>query len=175
MGGLLVNLNKRGHSVRAIGRNYPEKVEITARKLLTCHLRSDETYRYRGPTGILEVIPIYDFGELPSRAESRKIAEALRATKGQAAIRRSDAWTEYMIRGDAKTVESLRKRAADGSAAAQYNLGIRHLRGRGVKKDEAAGLTFLKKSAAQDYQRASDKLKELEKSAVKEQANDARP
>jgi len=60
-----------------------------------------------------------------------------------------------------KTIEFQKKRAAEGSPSAQYELGLRYLLGDGVDKDETAGMKLLEQSAAQDYTLAKRKLEEL--------------
>jgi len=64
-----------------------------------------------------------------------------------------------------KVVEFQRKRAAEGSASAQYDLGLRHLNGDGVEKDEAAARSWLQKAAAGGNSQAVKKLKELDASS----------
>jgi TPR repeat protein len=60
-----------------------------------------------------------------------------------------------------KTIEFQKKRAAEGSPSAQYELGMRYLTGDGVEKDEAAGTKLLEESAKQDYTLAKKRLDEL--------------
>ena len=60
-----------------------------------------------------------------------------------------------------KTIEFQKKRAAEGSPSAQYELGLRYLKGDGVDKDEAAGMKLLEESAKQDYTLAKKKIEEL--------------
>ena len=60
-----------------------------------------------------------------------------------------------------KTVAFQTKRAREGSAIAQYDLGIRHLTGDGVEKNPALGLTWLKLAADQTNQAAIKKIMEL--------------
>jgi TPR repeat protein len=66
-----------------------------------------------------------------------------------------------------KTIEFQKKRAAEGSPSAQYELGLRYLNGDGVEKDEAAGRKFLEDSARQDYTLAKKKLEELKEKKKK--------
>jgi len=60
-----------------------------------------------------------------------------------------------------KTIEFQKKRAAEGSPSAQYELGLRYLKGDGVDKDEVAGMKLLEDSAKQDYTLAKKKIEEL--------------
>lgn len=60
-----------------------------------------------------------------------------------------------------KVVEFQKKRAAEGSAVFQYDLGIRYLNGQGVEKDEVLAREWLAKSAAQGHLPAQRKLREL--------------
>lgn len=61
-----------------------------------------------------------------------------------------------------KAVEFQKKRAAEGSESAQYELGVRYLKGDGVEKDEATGRKWLAESAKNGYGPASKKLEELD-------------
>jgi hypothetical protein len=62
-----------------------------------------------------------------------------------------------------KTVESQKKRAAEGSAGAQYDLGLRYLAGEGVEKNPELGRKWLDLSAAQGNTGAIRKIEELKK------------
>jgi hypothetical protein len=64
-----------------------------------------------------------------------------------------------------RTVEFQKKRASEGSQSAQYELGVRYLKGDGVEKDEAAGRKWLESSAKTGYSPAIKKLQELDKAA----------
>lgn len=66
-----------------------------------------------------------------------------------------------------KTIEFQKKRAAEGSPSAQYELGLRYLNGDGVEKDGAAGMKLLEESAKQDYTLAKRKLDELKEKKKK--------
>jgi len=66
-----------------------------------------------------------------------------------------------------KTIEFQKKRAAEGSPSAQYELGLRYLKGDGVDKDEAAGMKLLEQSAKQDYTLAKKKIEELKEKKKK--------
>ena len=60
-----------------------------------------------------------------------------------------------------KKVEFEKKNAEKGSAWAQYALGLRHLTGDGVEKDEAAARKWLEAAAKNNDSRAKKKLEEL--------------
>jgi TPR repeat protein len=60
-----------------------------------------------------------------------------------------------------KTIEFEKKNAEKGSAWAQYSLGLRHLTGNGVEKDEAAARKWLEAAAKNDDSRAKKRLEEL--------------
>jgi len=66
-----------------------------------------------------------------------------------------------------KTIEFQKKRAAEGSPSAQYELGLRYLKGDGVDKDEVAGMKLLEDSAKQDYTLAKKKIEELKEKKKK--------
>ena len=69
-----------------------------------------------------------------------------------------------------KTIEFQKKRAAEGSPSAQYELGVRYLTGDGLEKDEAEGIKLLEESAKQDYTLAKKKLDELKAKQKKKPA-----
>ena len=60
-----------------------------------------------------------------------------------------------------KTIEFEKKNAEKGSPWAQYSLGLRHLTGDGVEKDEAAARKWLEAAAKNNDSRAKKKLEEL--------------
>ena len=60
-----------------------------------------------------------------------------------------------------KTIEFEKKNAEKGSAWAQYALGVRHLTGDGVEKDEVAARKWLEAAAKNDDSRAKKRLEEL--------------
>lgn len=64
---------------------------------------------------------------------------------------------------EVRVVVFQKKRAAEGAAWAQYDLGMRHLTGNGVEQDIEQGRHWLEKAAAQDDTRARRKLDELER------------
>ena len=66
-----------------------------------------------------------------------------------------------------KTIEFQKKRAAEGSPSAQYELGLRYLTGDGVEMDEAAGQKLLEESAKQDYTLAKKKLEQIKENKKK--------
>ena len=61
-----------------------------------------------------------------------------------------------------KTIEFQKKRAAEGSPSAQYELGLRYLYGDGLEKNDAEGRKWIEQSAKNDYTPAKKKLEELE-------------
>ncbi len=64
-----------------------------------------------------------------------------------------------------KAVEFQKKRAEEGSPQAQYDLGVRYLKGNGVEKNDALGREWLQKSAENGSIHAQRKLDELPKLA----------
>jgi TPR repeat protein len=59
-------------------------------------------------------------------------------------------------------LEFQQKRAAEGSASAQFDLAMRYLSGDGVEMNEATARSWLRKAAAGGNGQAAKKLKELE-------------
>jgi len=62
-----------------------------------------------------------------------------------------------------KTIEFQKKRAAEGSPSAQYELGLRYLNGDGLEKNEAEGRKWIEQSAKNDHTQAKKKLEELDR------------
>ncbi|MFO1500970.1 MAG: hypothetical protein U1G07_21705 [Verrucomicrobiota bacterium] len=61
-----------------------------------------------------------------------------------------------------RTIEFQKKRAEEGSESAQYELGLRYLKGDGLEKDEATARKWLTQSAKNGYGPATRKLEELD-------------
>lgn len=64
-----------------------------------------------------------------------------------------------------KTIEFQKMRAEEGSESAQYELGLRYLKGDGLEKDETLGRKWLTESSKNGYGPATRKLEELDKPA----------
>lgn len=62
-----------------------------------------------------------------------------------------------------KIVEFQKRRAAEGYATAQYDLGVRYLKGDGVEKNPEEARKWLEAAAKQGNSMATQKLAELEK------------
>jgi ankyrin repeat protein len=62
-------------------------------------------------------------------------------------------------------VDFIKKRASEGADSAQYELGVLHLKGDGVEKDEAAAREWLKKAADGGNTLAKRKLQDLDNPA----------
>ncbi len=74
-----------------------------------------------------------------------------------------------------RIVEFQKKRASEGSASAQYELGARYLKGDGVEKDEAIGRKWLETSAKAGYGPAAKKLQELDRGAPQPEPRPTEP
>jgi len=70
-----------------------------------------------------------------------------------------------------KTIEFQKKRAADGSPSAQYDLGLRYLNGDGLVQDNALGRKWLAESAKNGNSLATAKLKELDAAQTPQDAH----
>ena len=64
-----------------------------------------------------------------------------------------------------RTVEFQKKRAEEGSESAQYELGMRYLKGDGLEKNETAARRWLALSSKNGYGPATRKLEDLDKPA----------
>jgi hypothetical protein len=62
-----------------------------------------------------------------------------------------------------KVLEFQQKRAAEGSASAQFDLALRYLSGDGVERNEATARSWLLKAAAGGNSQATKKLQELDR------------
>ena len=65
-----------------------------------------------------------------------------------------------------KTIDFQKKRADEGSATAQFDLGNRFLTGDGVTKNRDVALQWLRKSADQGHTQAIKKVEELQKGSA---------
>lgn len=86
--------------------------------------------------------------------------------QGNPALRRTPAGSTPQPAGlsdstKKKVFEFQKKRAADGSPSAQFDLGMRFLTGDGVEKDEATARSWLKKASAGGNSQAARKLREI--------------
>lgn len=61
-----------------------------------------------------------------------------------------------------RVVDFQKRRAEEGSESAQYELGLRYLKGDGVEKDEPAGRKWLALASKHGYLPATRKLEELD-------------
>lgn len=59
---------------------------------------------------------------------------------------------------DARVVQFLKERIADGSVDARYDLGVRYLEGRGVEKDQATARRLLTEAAERGHSDAKLRL-----------------
>jgi TPR repeat protein len=76
-------------------------------------------------------------------------------------------------RGDSKALRLIRPLANDGDAAAQYNLALMYMTGRGVQQDYAAAAIWLRKAAEQGYAFAQSNLGTLYRDGRGVPENDA--
>jgi TPR repeat protein len=84
------------------------------------------------------------------------------STNQTKALNATNTVTEVTNTNDTELVDFLKKRAAEGSADAQYSLAIRYLYGRdGVKKDVETAKLLLEMSAGKGNKEAKEKLEEL--------------
>lgn len=142
---------------------------------LTNSLASAEHSARSGPVGVwrnslgsrgIGNSMAYDVANSPTVLAARKAVAANRQSYAnvEAEIHRLKADTPENRAAQAdKLLEWQHQRAAQGSATAQYDLGLRYLEGKGVAKDEVEALRLLRAAAAQGHTQASDKLKVLEK------------
>lgn len=96
-----------------------------------------------------------------ARERAAEIAENYRLTlltNNQLAIERG---RRSAATNDAKILDWTRTRAERGEASGQYELGLRHLSGRGVTNDPAAAREWFAKAAAQGHAKARQELARL--------------
>jgi hypothetical protein len=101
---------------------------------------------------------------LPNSAISRGVVtqRVMRVAPAPVDLAKSQASKEAAVR---KTIEFQKKRAEEGSESAQYQLGMRYLRGDGVEKDETIARKWLALSATNGFPASARKLEELDKAA----------
>lgn len=67
-----------------------------------------------------------------------------------------------------RTIEFQKRRAAEGSATAQYDLAMRYFKGDGLEKDETAARKWFEQSAKNGNTQAKKKLDQWDKSKLSE-------
>jgi len=131
--------------------------------------RLNGVHKYNPNGGAEVAIEKYDFGHLPSdkmidlvKDEAAKREAQIRQAMVTKALDKEKKQTAKEVQKkaerDARVVAFLLKRVKDGSASAQYSLGLRHLDGDGVDKNRREGIRLLKASAKQGYARAKKKI-----------------
>jgi TPR repeat protein len=66
--------------------------------------------------------------------------------------------TATLMMAQSASTDELIKKAESGDAQAQYTLGVRHLNGEGVPKNDAEAVRWFRKAAEQGYPQAQNKL-----------------
>jgi Zn-finger nucleic acid-binding protein len=116
----------------------------------------------------------YDFGGNPSALMIERVNEAaakrdagMRADRDKVAreaeAKRRKEQGEKKAASDRRAVAYLEKRIKQGSASAEYSLGLRYLEGRGVAKSQSKGMKLLESAARKKNNLAVRKLAELKK------------
>jgi hypothetical protein len=104
--------------------------------------------------------------ERAAEAAQKAAAAAVARAKWRASPEGQAAAEAKVERLESAVVKFQREQALAGSARCQFELGVRHLTGNGVEKDEAAARKLLAQAAAQDHEEARAKLAELAKAPV---------
>jgi hypothetical protein len=84
-----------------------------------------------------------------------------KANRGRAAHSTGPKKPTWQARDDAVTEKWYRKAAEQGHAAAQNNLGLMCVLGRGVPQDDAKAVRWFRKAAEQGYAPARNNLAEM--------------
>ena len=97
----------------------------------------------------------------PPPAAPAKIAPAPGSTNAAPAnVEKSKEQKDAVLK---RTIDFQKKRAEEGSASAQYDLGKRYLNGDGVEKDLAEAKKWFEAAAKQEHVGAAQKLEEIQK------------
>jgi len=172
--GLLLRLDRRyftdGTYVLVSG--FPAAIEVQKNMAVGMLVRKLASREIELPDGKKEIVATFEFGLLPSRKmievvdEQARIREArnrekLKALAKEKADEEAAAMQKKKAANDRRAVEYLRRKVQEGSASAQYSLGMRYLEGAGVPENRAEALRLLKMAAKQNHYLARKKLKEL--------------
>lgn len=131
--------------------------------------RLNGVHKYRPNGGAEATIENFEFGHLPSDRMIDLVKDE--ASKREAQVRQAmvtkardeekkaaEKEAQKKAERDARVIAFLEKRVKDGSASAQFSLGVRYLEGDGVPKNRREGIRLLKASAKQGYPRAKNKI-----------------
>lgn len=172
--GVLLRLDQRyfpaGGQVFIVG--YPRESELQENQGLGVIVKAIESREVELKGGQKIIVKAYDFGLTPSPKMIEVVQEQAmvrdrinREAKNAIARKKADEESAKVERkkaeNDRRAVAYLRKRMKDGSASAQYSLGLRYLKGAGVPESREEGIRLLKAAAEQDHNTAKRKLKEL--------------
>lgn len=155
--GLLVsNMLNRGETL--LVRNYPRWQTMQKGRRFTVDGYRAGTHSYVTVLGDRSTVSVLDYGLLPTAEElqERQRASAIEQsrrvsqTKAQTGVK--------LVEAQMRIVEFQKKRAAEGSDTAQYELALRYLTGTGVDSDAQHGLRLLEAAAAQGHSKAQEQL-----------------
>ncbi len=150
-------------------RNYPGQDSLTDGKYVVALARRADRYQYTTVGGGRATVEAWDYGKIPSENELATFREQDAKKSRELATRRAEAMARVQaererkrVEADIKVLEYQQKRAAEGSAQAQYDLALRYLIGAGVATNKLEAQRLLKLSADQDFAPAKQKLRELQ-------------
>ena len=152
-----------------------EKTALEKLRLLASETPKNDVFTSLADENIIEarceLAYRYASGEsVPINIElARRLLQGLTSLKSQrlglaqAALTRADAKDreKKLAEADLRVVELQKKDAAAGNARAQFDLGLRHLSGKNVEKNQEEAIKLLRAASAQGYQQATKKLMEL--------------
>ena len=158
-------------------RNHP--YQMVDDQTFSFAAKSVGVFEYQTVLGARKTVSSFDHGETPTqeeiesfkkhrREEAEREAVASKLARDEAlkkAAEEQKAMAETLKlkkqAADQKVLEFQKKRAAEGFAQAQYDLGIRYLTGDGVGKDEAEGRKWIQLAADQNLLPAKKKLETM--------------
>ena len=174
--GLLVRIDRRYFTdgTYVLVKDFPNAVAVKKNMAIGILGRKVDSVETKLPDGSKEIVSAYEFGLLPSKKmievvdEQAKLREVRNRQKLTALAKEKTDEEEAAMQkkkaaNDRRAVEYLRKKVRDGSASAQYSLGMRYLEGSGVPANQGEGLRLLQMAAKQNHFMAKKKLKELGK------------
>ncbi|MHC1762906.1 MAG: tetratricopeptide repeat protein [Verrucomicrobiia bacterium] len=132
-------------------RNHPSQSVITEADRVSVAAMRIGRYTYRNAFGASATIPEYDFGK-PVDPPGRGVSQLKRMAESQ-----------DPDEPERRVVEFQKKRAAEGSVEAAFELGKRYLEGRGVDKDADQARRYLQQAAAGDHKEAKALLASMPK------------
>ena len=165
-GGLLVKDRGKSDAKNPIYViNYPHEQSVVDGDRIKVFTKRSGRFTYNTASGAARTTEAFDCGKLPTPEQLQKLKEEFEKTKADAAKtaeqindQRRAEWEARRGETEKKAVEFQIKRANEGSAQAQYDLGMRYFNGDGVDVDIEKAVLWLSKAAEGGHSGAKQKI-----------------